>query len=98
VNVMTNYLPSSLVEHADGKLLSTSTEPKPVTPASTSSCGPRPKPTFDPQGLSHHVGSPGARAEIPLSVDIGPGGHEWSYWDARIQDVLQWLPLSDDAG
>ena len=39
-----------------------------------------------------------ARAEIPLSVDIGPGGHEWSYWDARIQDVLEWLPLSGEAG
>lgn len=39
-----------------------------------------------------------ARAEIPLSVDIGPGGHEWSYWDARIQDVLEWLPRSGDAG
>ena len=35
-----------------------------------------------------------ARAAIPLSVDIGPGRHEWSYWDARIQDVLKWLPLS----
>jgi hypothetical protein len=32
VNVMTTYLPSSLVEHADGKLLSTSPEPKPVNP------------------------------------------------------------------
>ncbi len=39
-----------------------------------------------------------ASAKIPLSVDIGPGGHEWSYWDARIQDVLKWLPLSGDAG
>jgi hypothetical protein len=64
VNVMTTYPPSSLVEHADGKLLSTSPEAKPVTPASTSSCGPRPKPTFDPQGLSHHVGSPGLRTPV----------------------------------
>lgn len=23
----------------------------------------------------------------------GPGEHEWGYWDARIQDVLKWLPL-----
>lgn len=22
-----------------------------------------------------------------------PGGHEWSYWDASIQRVLDWLPL-----
>ena len=70
VNVMTTHLPSSLVEHADGKLLSTSPEPKPVTPASTSSCGPRPKPTFDPQGLSHHVGSPGHGVSIYAKVPV----------------------------
>ncbi|WP_454300646.1 alpha/beta hydrolase [Salana multivorans] len=23
----------------------------------------------------------------------GPGQHEWGYWDARIQDVLEWLPI-----
>jgi S-formylglutathione hydrolase FrmB len=26
-------------------------------------------------------------------TDIGPGGHEWDYWDRTIQDVLAWLPL-----
>ena len=25
----------------------------------------------------------------------GPGNHCWEYWDARIQDVLNWLPLKD---
>lgn len=32
-----------------------------------------------------------------LSVDltIGPGDHDWAYWDAQIQDVLAWLPLPD---
>jgi S-formylglutathione hydrolase FrmB len=30
---------------------------------------------------------------IPVTVDFGPGTHEWDYWDARIQDVLAWLPL-----
>ena len=30
---------------------------------------------------------------IPLTVSLGPGDHEWGYWDARIQDVLAWLPL-----
>jgi S-formylglutathione hydrolase FrmB len=24
---------------------------------------------------------------------FGPGAHDWAYWDARIQDVLDWLPL-----
>ncbi|MFD1678117.1 alpha/beta hydrolase [Alicyclobacillus fodiniaquatilis] len=25
-----------------------------------------------------------------------PGQHEWGYWDAKIQDVLAWLPLRTD--
>lgn len=33
------------------------------------------------------------RLNIPLTYEEGPGAHEWSYWDARIQDVLKWLPL-----
>jgi putative tributyrin esterase len=28
---------------------------------------------------------------VPITVDIGPGDHEWGYWDAKIQDVLTWL-------
>lgn len=30
---------------------------------------------------------------VDVTVDVGPGDHDWSYWDARIQDVLHWLPL-----
>jgi S-formylglutathione hydrolase FrmB len=33
------------------------------------------------------------QADVPMTVDLGPGDHEWGYWDARIQDVLAWLPL-----
>jgi putative tributyrin esterase len=33
-------------------------------------------------------------AGIPVTADFGPGEHDWAYWDARIQDVLAWLPLS----
>lgn len=36
-----------------------------------------------------------ADAGVPLTVRLGPGDHEWSYWDAQIQDVLAWLPLRD---
>jgi S-formylglutathione hydrolase FrmB len=32
-------------------------------------------------------------AAVDVRRDLGPGGHEWSYWDERIQDVLAWLPL-----
>ena len=34
-----------------------------------------------------------AHRDIPLTTSIGPGDHEWEYWDARIQDVLAWLPI-----
>jgi putative tributyrin esterase len=30
---------------------------------------------------------------LPITVDFGAGEHEWGYWDAKIQDVLAWLPL-----
>ena len=33
------------------------------------------------------------RKGFPLVSDFGPGDHDWAYWDARIQDVLTWLPL-----
>jgi S-formylglutathione hydrolase FrmB len=32
-------------------------------------------------------------AGIPVTSDFGPGDHDWAYWDARIQDVLGWLPI-----
>lgn len=31
--------------------------------------------------------------QFAVAADFGPGAHEWGYWDARIQDVLAWLPL-----
>jgi putative tributyrin esterase len=34
------------------------------------------------------------RLGVPLTVEFGPGEHEWGYWDRMIQDVLRWLPLS----
>ena len=34
-----------------------------------------------------------AAAGVGLRSDFGPGEHSWDYWDARIQDVLAWLPL-----
>ena len=38
-----------------------------------------------------------AASGIPLTTEFGPGAHDWAYWDARIQDVLAWLPLRADA-
>ncbi len=38
-------------------------------------------------------------AGIVVQADLdGPGEHEWGYWDARIRDVLAWLPLPAAAG
>jgi putative tributyrin esterase len=34
-----------------------------------------------------------AEAGVALTYDTGPGGHDWGYWDAKIQDVLAWLPV-----
>ena len=33
------------------------------------------------------------RNGIESTVDLGPGDHEWAYWDAKISEILQWLPL-----
>jgi len=29
---------------------------------------------------------------VAVTYEEGPGGHEWSCWDAQIQRVLDWLP------
>ena len=31
---------------------------------------------------------------LNLTYEEGPGVHEWSYWDRKIQRVLEWLPLA----
>lgn len=33
------------------------------------------------------------KTSLSLTYEEGPGEHEWGYWDAKIQDVLKWLPL-----
>ncbi|MEV4707365.1 alpha/beta hydrolase family protein [Actinoplanes sp. NPDC049316] len=33
------------------------------------------------------------RHGVALDAAFGPGDHEWGYWDAQIQAVLDWLPL-----
>jgi putative tributyrin esterase len=34
-----------------------------------------------------------AKAGVDLDAGFGPGAHEWAYWDAQIQTVLDWLPI-----
>lgn len=33
------------------------------------------------------------KTKLDFTYEEGPGIHEWAYWDAKIQDVLKWLPL-----
>lgn len=33
---------------------------------------------------------------LSLTYEEGPGTHEWGYWDAKIRDVLAWLPLKSN--
>lgn len=33
------------------------------------------------------------QTHLDFTYTEGPGEHEWGYWDERIQDVLDWLPL-----
>jgi S-formylglutathione hydrolase FrmB len=34
------------------------------------------------------------QAGVAVHTDLDrPGAHDWAYWDARIQDVLEWLPI-----
>ncbi len=36
-------------------------------------------------------------AGLPVELEVGAGDHDWAYWDARIRDVLAWLPLPSPA-
>lgn len=33
---------------------------------------------------------------VPVTLEMGPGDHDWRYWDAAVQRVLDWLPLPAD--
>jgi len=35
----------------------------------------------------------GRQIGLPLHYEEGPGEHVWSYWDAQVQRVLNWLPI-----
>ncbi len=37
------------------------------------------------------------RAGVDVTSHFAPGAHDWDFWDARIQDVLAWLPLPSAA-
>ena len=52
-------------------------------------CGTEDALVDDNRALVDEMGAAG----LDVTSDFGPGEHDWAYWDARIQDVLAWLPL-----
>ncbi|KOY17775.1 alpha/beta hydrolase [Paenibacillus xylanivorans] len=36
-----------------------------------------------------------AQTDFQLTYEEEPGGHDWGYWDEKIQNVLKWLPLRE---
>ena len=30
-----------------------------------------------------------------VTFEVGPGSHEWDFWDTYIKKALAWLPLDD---
>ncbi len=37
-----------------------------------------------------------AKLGYNLTYEESPGDHSWQYWDAKIQTVLDWLPLNTE--
>ena len=35
------------------------------------------------------------RCGVPHTFELGPGAHEWDFWDTYIKKALDWLPLED---
>lgn len=29
---------------------------------------------------------------VDVTFEVGPGGHEWDFWDAYIKKAIDWLP------
>lgn len=29
---------------------------------------------------------------VDITFEVGPGGHEWDFWDAYIKKAIDWLP------
>jgi putative tributyrin esterase len=46
---------------------------------------------------NEHFIAAATSARVDLTTDLRPGDHEWSLWDAMIQDVIAWLPIDSVA-
>lgn len=55
--------------------------------------------TEDPLlGGTQRLAAAATAAGVDVTLDLRPGTHEWSLWDASIQDVIAWLPLRGRSG
>jgi putative tributyrin esterase len=52
-------------------------------------CGTEDELVSDSRAFRQHLD----RLQLDNHYEEGPGVHEWGYWDAQIQRVLDWLPL-----
>lgn len=66
---------------------------KMVRPALYACCGAEDFLLDDNRRFKAHA----AQVGLPLTYEEGPGEHEWGFWDASIQRVLEWLPLAKTA-
>ena len=66
--------------------VATSPHPK---PSIYLACGTEDELIADSRTFRQHLDTVG----LPLTYHEGPGAHEWGYWDAQIQRVLDWLPI-----
>jgi len=55
------------------------------------SCGTEDSLLTDNRDFRQHLDS----LHLENTYEEKPGAHDWSYWDAEIQRVLEWLPLAD---
>jgi putative tributyrin esterase len=67
--------------------LASSTAPK---PGIYLACGTEDELLEDTRAFRRHLDT----LRLANTYVEGPGAHEWGYWDAQIQHVLDWLPLS----
>jgi putative tributyrin esterase len=59
-------------------------------PALYACCG-----TDDPLvGATTRFAEAAARRSVDITTEIDAGGHDWAYWDRKIQTILTWLPLA----
>jgi S-formylglutathione hydrolase FrmB len=58
-------------------------------PALYLACGTEDELLADTRTFREHLEAVG----LPVTYGESPGAHEWGYWDAQIQRVLEWLPV-----